>query len=119
MFTTVHAGNVAAFRTAVIGFADRKGVDAGVNWLTKMNPWAGIHAEREMAFTGDGYTRSVARAIVRGEYGHGPMPEPCACGGVFWYRATCGSMKCDRCGELAFEGHDALAYVMEDRKQPA
>jgi hypothetical protein len=66
------------------------------------NPYYHRHLEGEMAFTGEGYTRSLAKAITRSEFvGH---EEPITCGGCgkkqAWWKATVGTYICVECGTL-------------------
>lgn len=103
-FDTITARNVKAFRQAVRAFAARKGYTAGDNWLMKMNPEVDRHEQMEFLSCGGGYTRSMARRAVRFEFTGQPMPfAHDECGGVFWYRATAGVMKCS-CGAVDTDG---------------
>lgn len=61
------------------------------------NPWFELHVVDEAASSG----WAVARQLVSNEYRGAPLPMPCACGGVLWWRATIGARKCPSCGQLA------------------
>jgi hypothetical protein len=105
-FDRITPRNVKEFRQAVRAFAERRGYQAGSNWLMKMNPEVDRHEQMEFASCGDGYTRGMARRLVRNEFDQQPLPFACKCGrGVCWYRATASVMKCDVCGEIDME-HD-------------
>lgn len=64
------------------------------------NPWKAKHLAGEMDFTGDGYSRSMARRLVEHEFAGAPDPIPCGCGGQAHYRATVGAMQCPSCRSL-------------------
>lgn len=111
-FTHITPANVNEFRQAVRGFAHRKGLAAGQAWLMKMNPEVDRHEQMEFLSCGGGYTRSMARTLVRHEFANQPLPFACRCGkGVCWYRATASVMKCSACGECDF---DHERWYLED-----
>lgn len=103
--TGVTAENLDEFIKAVIQFGARKGEVAASRWLTKLNPEVRRHLDMEYTSCGDGYTRSMARRLVLGEFDHQPLPVLCPeCGeGVCWYRATASVLKCDTCGEITLD----------------
>jgi ribosomal protein L37AE/L43A len=73
---------------------------AGVDrpWQIEDNPWYHIHLEGEMNFLGEGYTRSIARQLVRGEFLGMEEPIPCAgCGAHAFWKATVGTYICPQC----------------------
>ena len=63
------------------------------------NPWIDQHMQAEMDFTGDGYTRRAAAALVRGEFaGHEEPEDNCGlCGAPSFYRPTVGAVQCPSC----------------------
>ena len=66
------------------------------------NPWVDQHLAGEMEYTGDGYTRRQAAALVRGEYaGHDPVPCG-ACDAQAHYRATIGAYQCSHCRAVRY-----------------
>jgi hypothetical protein len=98
--------NLDDFLVALEKFAKKRGRKAADAWLFNLNPLAQDHRDMEMHFTGDGYTRRHASALVRGEYSHAPLPVRCEnpeCEGIAWYKSTFGAHKCLRCGALALE----------------
>src|SRR5438270_5602616 len=67
------------------------------------NPWIQGHMDGEMDFTGEGYTRRHARALVLGEYEGHEDPETCGnCGADAWYRATVGTYQCPNCRAIEY-----------------
>lgn len=68
--------------------------------MPQSNPWVEQHMQGEMDFTGDGYSRRMARRLVLSEYAGAPEAVPCECGGQAHYRATVGAMMCPDCRAL-------------------
>lgn len=64
------------------------------------DPWFDLHLQAELDYTGGGYTRRQAAALVRQEFANGPAPCACDCGGKAWYRPTVGAMQCPDCRAL-------------------
>lgn len=64
------------------------------------NPLMHEHIDAEMDFTGGGYTRAMAVAMVFMEYVDAPGPYPCHCGGTAWYKGTFSACRCMDCGQL-------------------
>ena len=103
----VTADNLEDFVEAIVSFHERKGYIAANRWLFKLNPEAARHVDLEMSSCGDGYTPSMARAVVFGEFSNQPLPIHCPeCGDVMWYRATALLMKCQGCGATDAEHPD-------------
>lgn len=72
------------------------------------NPWIAQHMQGEMDYTGNGYSRRTAAALVRSEYAGAPDPVACACGGKAHYRATVGAMQCPSCRKLYHSNGEAV-----------
>jgi ribosomal protein L37AE/L43A len=67
------------------------------------NPWYLQHLEGEMNFLGEGYTRSIAKAVTRSEYQGHEQPIPCGasdCNEQAFYRATVGAFICPCCDAM-------------------
>lgn len=112
--------NIEQFYVALQKFGKKRGAKAAEAWLFKLNPLARDHLDVEVtAFTGDGYTRRVARELVRGEYAHAPLPVKCEnpeCTGVAWYKATFAAHRCISCRTLALEAE--YIYLDDLLKDP-
>jgi hypothetical protein len=74
-----------------------------------VNPWQDVHFDDELAFTGDGYTREMAKAAVAAEYAGMDEVYTCGnCGGDrAFYRATVGAVQCTGCDAVRRVDRDA------------
>jgi hypothetical protein len=98
-------GTFAASNSEGVTGPARATFQEAVAWVRSRtrNPWVALHMDAEMLSTGEGYTRSMARALVLSEFANGPDPMDCeapGCNGVAWYRATVGALMCPDCRSL-------------------
>jgi len=78
-----------------------------------VNPWQDVHAEDDRAYTGDGYTAAMSRALTASEYAGEDQAHTCGnCGsGRAFYRATVGAVMCTACSAVRVirDGEDGTA----------